>query len=405
MPVYQYRGLDASSRKASGLIDADSPKAAVQKLKKLSIFPINISETGERKKETRFRIPGLGERVNPLELAVMTRQLSTLAGAGLPLVQCLSALTEQVSHPRLKKVLAEVKDLVNEGAAFADALGRYPRIFSDFYVNMVRAGESSGALELVLERLADFTESQSQLRNQVLFAMLYPAAILLIGLTVMVAMFTVVIPRISVLFEQTKMTLPLITRLMMVVSSLLRKFIWLIAPAIAAAFYGVQRWRKSAAGRETWDTYALKVPFFGELVRKLAVARFAKTLSTLLKSGIPLLKGLEIVEKVVNNTVIAKAIAQAKENITEGASIAGPLRASGVFPPFVIQMIASGEQSGELEFLLEKAAVAFDREVETAVTGIVKLIEPVMILFMAALVALIIVSFLLPIIQLTQGIG
>jgi len=405
MPVYQYRGLDAQSKKTSGLIDADSPKAAVQKLRKLSVFPIEISETEERKKERIFRIPGLGERVSAMELSIMTRQLSTLAGAGLPLVMCLNALTEQVSHPRLKKVLAEIKDMVNEGSSFADALARYPRVFSDFYVNMVAAGETSGALEVVLERLADFTESQSQLRNQVLFAMLYPAVILVIGFGVMMVMFTYVVPRVSVLFEQTRQTLPLITRVMIGFSSALRKYLLVIAPLLGVAAYAVRRWKKTPQGQDTWDTYALKVPYFGDLVRKIAVSRFAKTLSTLLKSGIPLLKGLEIVEKVVNNTVVARAIAQAKENITEGASIAGPLKASGAFPPFVIQMIASGEQSGELEFLLEKAATAFEREVETAVNGIVKLIEPIMILIMAGLVALIIVSFLLPILELTQGIG
>ena len=405
MPVYQYRGLDAASKKTNGLIDADSPKAAVQKLKKLSIYPIEITETEERKKESRFSIPGLGERVSAVELSVMTRQLSTLVGAGLPLVQCLNALSEQVAHPRLKKVLAEVKDLVNEGASFGDALARYPRVFSEFYVNMVRAGELSGALDIVLDRLADFTEGQSQLRNQVLFAMMYPAVILVIGLIVMMIMFTVVVPKISLLFEQTRQTLPLITRAMILFSAVLRKFAVLIIMGMAGIVYAVQRWRKTPQGRDTWDTYALKIPFFGDLVRKLAVSRFAKTLSTLLKSGIPLLKGLDIVEKVVNNTVIARAIAQARENITEGASIAGPLKASGAFPPFVIQMIASGEQSGELEFLLEKAATAFEREVETAVNGIVRLIEPIMILCMAGMVALIIVSFLLPILELTQGIG
>jgi len=404
MPIYQYQGLDARSKKTSGLIDADSPKTAVQKLKKLSIFPTAIVESEERKKESRFRIPGMGERVSHLEIAVMTRQLSTLSGAGLPLVQCLNALTEQIANTRLKGVVAEVKEMVNEGSSFADALAQYPKIFGDFYVNMVRAGEQSGALEVELERLADFTESQNQLRNQVVFAMLYPAVIMVIGLIVMVVMFTVVIPRISVLFTQTKQTLPLITRVMLIISSGLRKFIWLIVPAIAAAVYGFQRWRRTPHGKDQWDQFVLKIPFFGDLVRKLAVSRFAKTLSTLLQSGIPLLKGLEIVEQVVNNTVIARAVAQAKENITEGASIAGPLKASGAFPPFVIQMIASGEQSGELEFLLDKAAVAFEREVETAVNGIVRLIEPVMILLMASIVGLIIVSFLLPILQLTQGL-
>jgi len=404
MPIYQYKALDARSKKVSGVIEAESPKSAVLKLKKLSIYPLEIIETEEREKEQRFRIPWLKDRVSSSELAIMTRQLATLVGAGLPLVQCLTALTEQVSNPRLKNVIAEVRELVNEGSNFAEALAQYPRIFSEFYVNMVQAGEQSGALELVLGRLADFTESQSQLRNQVLFAMLYPVIIFIIGIGVMVFMFTVVIPKLSVIFEQTHQTLPFITRIMIGLSRFIRQFIWLIILLLIGGYYGFQRWKKSTSGREQWDQWILKIPLLGGLIQKLAIARFARTLSTLLTSGIPVLKSFSIVERVVNNSIIARAIAQAKENITEGASIAGPLKASGVFPPFLIQMIASGEQSGELEFLLEKAGDAFEREVEYAVNGLVKLIEPIMIIFMAIIVGLIIVSFLLPILELTQGI-
>jgi len=404
MPIYQYKALDARSKKVSGVIEAESPKSAVLKLKKLSIYPLEIIETEEREKEQKFQIPWLKDRVSSSELAIMTRQLATLVGAGLPLVQCLTALTEQVSHPRLKNVIAEVRELVNEGSSFAEALAQYPRIFSEFYVNMVQAGEQSGALELVLGRLADFTESQSQLRNQVFFAMLYPVIIFIIGAGVMVFMFTVVIPKLSVIFEQTHQTLPLITRIMIGLSGFIRQFLWLIILLLIGGYYGFQKWKKSASGREQWDRWILRIPLLGGLIQKLAIARFARTLSTLLTSGIPVLKSFSIVERIVNNSIIARAIAQAKENITEGASIAGPLKASGVFPPFLIQMIASGEQSGELEFLLEKAGDAFEREVEYAVNGLVRLIEPIMIIFMAIIVGLIIVSFLLPILELTQGI-
>ncbi len=405
MPVYQYRGLDARSRKVSGLIDADSPKSAVQKLKKMDIFPIEITLSEERERARRFRLPWLGERVGATELAVMTRQLATLVGAGLPLVQALSALTEQIANPHLKKVIAEVKELVNEGASFAEALAQYPKIFSEFYVNMVQAGEQSGALEIVLERLADFTESQSQLRYQVLFAMLYPALVLSFGILVMLVMFTYVIPKISALFEETHQALPLITRMMISLSAFLRKYLWIIFIFFIAGYFGFRRWKKTEQGKEKWDSFLLKLPIIGELFRKVAVARFARTLSTLLQSGIPILKSLGIVEKVVNNYIFARAIAQARENITEGASIAGPLKASGVFPPFVIQMIASGEQSGELEFMLEKAGQAFEREVENAINGLIKILEPIMIILIAIVIGLIIVSFILPILELTQAIG
>jgi len=405
MPVYQYRGLDARSRKVSGLIDAESPKSAVQKLKKMEIFPIEITLSEERVRERKWKIPGLGERVSPAELAVMTRQLATMVGGGLPLVQALSALTEQIAHPRLKKVIAEVRELVNEGASFADALRQYPRIFSEFYVNMVEAGEQSGALEIVLERLADFTESQSELRSRLVFALLYPAMVLGIGLVVMIFMFTYVIPKISALFEETHQALPLITKLMLGLSFFLKKYLWILILLLIGGYFGFRRWRKTPRGKDAWDRFILRLPILGELARKLAIARFSRTLATLLQSGIPLLKSLGIVERVVNNTVIARAIAQARENITEGASIAGPLRASGVFPPFVVQMISAGEQSGELEFLLEKTAQAFERELESAVEGLMKILEPVMIVFIAVIVGIIIVSFLLPILELTQAIG
>jgi general secretion pathway protein F len=404
MAIFQYKGLDARSKRVTGLIDADSAKAAVAKLKKNAIYPIEVTETAERQKALKFRVPWLEERVSPLELTVLTRQLSTLVGAGLPLVQCLSALTEQLENPKLKSIIAEVRGMVNEGSSFADALAHYPRVFGDFFVNMIRAGEQSGALEVVLKRLADFTESQSRLRDQVLFALMYPVVILLLSLMVMLVMFTYVIPKISLLFEQTHQTLPLLTKIMIFLSMVMRKFFWLIGILAGAGIYGFRRWKKSPEGKARWDEFVLKIPLFGQLIRKLAVARFARTLSTLLQSGIPLLKSLDIVKRVVNNTVIANAVARAHDNITEGASIAGPLKASGAFPPFVIQMIASGEQSGELEFLLEKAAEAFEREVETTVNGLVRLIEPFMILFMAGMVGIIIVSFLLPILQLTQGI-
>jgi general secretion pathway protein F len=340
-----------------------------------------------------------------MELSVMTRQLSTLVSAGLPLVQCLSALTEQVENSRLRNVLAEVKESVNEGSSLADALAKYPRIFSDLYVNMIRSGEQSGALEIVLNRLADFTESQSDLRNKVLYASLYPVIILVIGFLVVMVMFIFVIPRITVLFEQTGQALPMITRVVVGLSGFVGSWWWMIIAAIIGGWAGIRYYLHTPEGRERYDEILLRVPIIGGLTRKIAISRFAKTLSTLLMSGIPLLRSLEIVEKVVNNTVIERAITRARENITEGASIAEPLKVSGMFPPFIIQMIASGEQSGELEFMLEKAADSFDREVDAAINGLTALIEPVMILGLAGIVMIMIVSFLLPILQLTEKLG
>ena len=405
MPVFQYKGLNAQDKKVTGIIDAESAKVARQKLRKLSIYPTDLSVTGEQQRAGKvFRMPW-SSGVSPLELSVMTRQLSTLVGAGLPLVRCLSALTEQVETETLRDVLAEVRERVNEGASLADALGHYPRIFSDLYVNMIRAGEQAGALEIVLKRLADFTEGQTDLRNKVLYAMLYPLVILAIGFIVVMVMFTMVIPKIIILFEQTHQVLPPLTRFMIALSRFARGWWWLVLILLGAGASALGRYVRTPAGREWQDQNLLKIPVLGNLARKLAISRFAKTLATLLMSGIPLLRSLEIVEKVVNNTVLARAIELARGNITEGANIADPLRQSGVFPPFVIQMIASGEQSGDLEFMLEKASEAFDKEVETAIAGLTALIEPVMILGLAGMVVLIILSFLLPILNLAQGLG
>jgi len=408
MPVYAYKGFNVQDKKVSGLIDADSPKSARLKLRKQQIFPTELTVSGERGKESSG-LAGffqLGGGVPPLELSAMTRQLSTLVGANLPLVQCLGALTEQVEHPRLRRVLAEVREAVNEGAALADALGAYPRIFSELYVNMIRAGEQAGALEVVLQRLADFTESQADLRYKIIYAMLYPVIVLSIMVLVLALMFVFVIPKIALLFEQTQQTLPLLTRVMIALSDFSQGWggLLLVVFGVFSGF-GFRYWVRTPDGRENWDRTVLKIPVIGRIAKNLAISRFCKTLSTLLVSGIPLLKSLEIVEKVVGNRVLSSAINNARENITEGASIADPLRASGVFPPFVLQMIASGEQSGELEFMLQKASESFDREVENAVSGLTKLIEPIMILILAGLVVLVILSFLIPILNLTAGIG
>ena len=408
MPIYAYKGVNAKDKKVSGIVDAESPKAARQKLRKMEIYPLALTETVENQQGSKSRIVQalkLGGGVSASELSATTRQLSTLVGAQLPLVQCLTALTEQVENERLRKVLAEVKESVNEGAALADALANYPRIFSDLYVNMIRAGEQSGALDVVLDRLADFTESQADLRSKVLFAMLYPIIIVIIMILVISVMFVVVIPKITLLFQSTKQALPPLTVAMIALSNFARGWWWLILALAAGAFFGARYYVRTPEGREFYDRIILRTPVVGRIAKNISISRFCKTLSTLLSSGIPILRALDIVEKVVGNRVLGAAIHNARENITEGASIADPLRQSRVFPPFVIQMISSGEASGELEFMLQKASESFEREVENAVTGLTKVIEPIMILMLAGIVLMVVLSFVLPIIQMTNGLG
>lgn len=407
MPIYAYKGVNAKDKKVSGIVDADNPKAARQKLRKMDVYPLSLEETVEKKGATSKLAEAfkLGGGVSASELSATTRQLSTLVGAQLPLVQCLGALTDQVENERLRKVLAEVKEAVNEGSSLADALANYPRIFSELYVNMIRAGEQSGALDVVLDRLADFTESQADLRSKVLFAMLYPAIIVLIMILVIAIMFIFVIPKITLLFESTQQALPPLTVMMIALSDFARGFWWLILAAALGAFFGLRYYVRTTEGRERYDRFILKTPIIGRISKNISISRFCKTLSTLLASGIPILRAMDIVEKVVGNRVLGAAIHNARENITEGASIADPLRQSRVFPPFVIQMISSGEASGELEFMLQKASESFEREVENAVNGLTKVIEPVMILVLAGVVVMVVLSFVLPIIQMTGSLG
>jgi len=409
MPVFAYKGYTSKDRKLkSGLIDAESAKVARQKLRKQDIYPIELDQTVEKAREAKQskNLFSMGGKVSPMDLSAMTRQLATMINADLPLVQSLSALTEQVENPRLARVLAEVREAVNEGASLGEAMEAYPRVFSELYVNMVKAGEQSGALDIVLERLSDFTESQADLRSKIKSASIYPVMVLGIMLMVLVAMFWFVIPKIAKLFEQTDQALPALTKIMIGISEFIAGWggiasIFVIGGLLVLFRYFI----RTPDGRLRWDAFKLKTPVIGDLTKKIAISRFCRTLSTLLSSGIPLLKSLNIVEKVVGNQVLGNAIKDAHENITEGASIADPLRASRVFPPFVLQMIASGEQAGELEFMLQKAADAFDREVENSIAAITSLIEPVMILVLAGMVVIVILSFLMPILNLTSGIG
>jgi general secretion pathway protein F len=326
-------------------------------------------------------------------------------GAGIPLVDALTALVEQVDHERLKRVLSSVKQRVNEGSSLADALAQHPKAFSTLYVNMIRAGESSGALDVVLFRLADFTESQSRLRSKIVGTLTYPAAMLLISLVVMGILFTVVIPKITKIFEDTKVTLPWTTRLLIGFSGFVYDWWWALLLLAAGAGMLFARWRRTPEGRARWDVWMLTVPIFGPLVRQIAIGRFARTLATLLKSGVPLLTALDIVKNIVGNTRLAAVVEQSRESIKEGESIAAPLKRSGEFPPLVYHMVAIGEKSGQLEEMLGNVANAYESQVETRIAALTSLLEPVMIVLMGVAVAFIVFSILMPILQVNTIAG
>jgi general secretion pathway protein F len=411
VPVYAYKGVNSAGKATRGHVDAESLKGARARLRRDGIFPTEIAEgraeqkAAENSVERRFgvKLPTL-QRVSALDLALATRQLATLLNAGIPLVESLRALTEQVENPRLKSVLGQVRERVNQGAPFADALAN-SGIFPELYVSMVRAGELGGALESVLGRLADYMESQVRLRNKVGSILIYPLAMFGFACIVVGALVTVVLPQITQLLESLNQPLPFYTRWIIGMSNVTRSYWWLMLLTAGLFVFGFRSVIRTTRGRDVYDRVRLRLPVVGKLVRVIAVSRFARTLSTLLAGGLPIIRALHTAGEVAGNTVLARAIDAARLSITEGASVARPLRASGEFPPLVTHMIEVGEQSGQLEAMLAKVADTYDEQVETAVTRLTALLEPVLILVMVGIVLVIILATLVPLLQITSSLG
>ena len=407
MPVFEYKALDQSGRSIEGLKEADSPKTLRAVLRRDGVFLTEV--LGQREAAAAARrevsVRRLRRRISSEDIAITTRQLAVLVGAGVPLVEALGALIDQVDHERMKRVVSDVRQRVNEGASLADAMAGHPKAFSTLYVNMIRAGESSGALEVVLVRLADFTEGQARLRSKVLGTLTYPAAMLLIGAVIMAILFSVVIPKVVKIFDDTKIVLPWTTRGLIAFTSFVHDFWWALALVTGGAVWGLLRWRETEAGRAAWDRWVLGVPIFGTLIRQVAIARFSRTLSTLLKSGVPLLTALDIVKNVVGNVRLATVIDEARTAIQEGESIAAPLRRSGEFPPLVYHMVAIGERSGALEEMLTNVANAYESQVDTKIGALTSLLEPLLIVGMGVVVSFIVFSILMPILEINNLAG
>jgi general secretion pathway protein F len=336
------------------------------------------------------------------DVAEMTSQLSTLIGAGIPMVEALTALVDQVENPQLRLILVEVREKVNQGSGLAVAMKGYPNAFNDLYVSMVAAGEQSGALDIVLKRLTEYTEAQVRLRNQLTGAMMYPLLMGGVSALIVVGLFVGVIPRIRRIFDSFGSTLPLITRVLLGISDFVSGYWWAILIAGALAVWRGRIWLRTPKGRAAWHRGQLRMPIFGRINRLVAVSRFCRTLSTLLDSGVPILTAVSIVKNVVGNDVIAAAIEQVGVNIAEGESIAEPLRQSGQFPALVTHMISIGEKTGELEPMLQKVADSYDQQVEAILRGLTSLLEPILILVMGGVVTLVALSILLPMLNLSS---
>ncbi|MEL7371112.1 MAG: type II secretion system inner membrane protein GspF [Myxococcota bacterium] len=413
MPVYAYKGLNERGKEVKGLLDADSPRVLRTQLKKQGVRIVEHREEDPNKKSssgllsstsTEIDLSRYFERITVADIALVTRQLATLIRSGIPLIEALGAIVDQVEGAKLKRIFGQVKTQVNEGMSLADAMGQHRDVFDDLYVSMVRAGEASGALDKVLSRLADFTEAQAALRSQIQNAMFYPVIMLGIGSLIMVILFVVVIPRITKIFEQVRAELPPQTQFLIFTANLIKGYWFILFPLIGLMIYGFMRWKASPAGRPWWDRFVLRAPIFGPVVRLVSIARFARTLATLLRSGVPVLNALDITKDVLNNHRLSDVVSDAREAIREGDSIAAPLKKSGEFPPIVVHMIATGEKSGQLEEMLEHVADNYDFQVDQRVEQLTTLIEPIMIIGMGVGVAFIVFSILLPILQLSQHV-
>ena len=401
MPIFEYKGVDAAGKATKGMIDADSAKSARARLKQKGVFPTDMKErsTSKQKKRTAGSISG---GVKLRSLTTMIRQLATMVKARIPLDEALGAVIEQTDDGKLKAVMAQVKEGVNSGKSLADSCRLFPKVFTPIFVAMIKVGEASGNLDLVLTRLATFAENQQELRNKVIGALSYPLFIMVAGIGITIFLFAFAVPKITEVFAGSKMVLPTLTVVMISISGFMSSQWLTIVLAMVGSVFFSQWYINTTKGREWWDAVSLRLPAFGKMKRIIAVSRFARTLSTLIGSGVPVLGAIDIVKDVVDNTVIRRALIQARDSISEGKTIAGPLKASGQFPPMLTHMIAVGEKTGELEQMLNVVADSYDSQVDNAIKSVTRLLEPLMITVMGLIITLVALSIFMPMLQLNN---
>jgi general secretion pathway protein F len=405
MPLFEYSGFDAVGKKASGSLEATGRRAALQALQQQGVFATELRQTAAEQAGRIGLMTRLRRRVPLPDLSAATRQLATLLGAGLSLEEALTTVAGQQENAVLGRALSRAREELLEGAALHRALAARGGIFPPLYVNMIKVGESSGTLDQVLERLADFLEDQARMRSRVQAAMIYPLLMTLVGAVVLILLFTFVVPKVIGMLEDLGQTLPLVTRLLIGTSDLLVRWWWLLALAAALAIFAATRYARTEHGRRTLDRRALTLPLFGRLNLMIATARLARTLGTLLSSGVPLLSALDITAGMLQNRVLRDTLEQTAAGVREGESLAAPLRRSGVFPPMLVQMAAVGEKSGQLEEMLLRVASAYEHQADIAINSMLSLLQPLMILLMGGVIGFIVLAILLPIFQASQGLG
>ena len=415
MPVFEYKGLNQAGKPIKGILEADSPKTLRSQLRKDGIFLTDVIGQAEGSRgavrkganaahaDRELKLGG-GGRITTDDIAITTRQLATLLGAGVTLVEALTALVDQVEKEKLKRIISDVKQNVNEGRSLGDALAAHEKVFGSLYVNMVRSGEHSGALDAVLLRLAEFTENQSKLQQKIIGTMTYPAIMMVVGVGILTLLMVVVIPKVTKIFTTMKATLPITTRMLIWASTFLQNWWFIIFPLLFAIIFGLTSYFRSPKGKPVWDRFALRAPIFGSLLRLLAISRFSRTLATLLKSGVPLLVAMDITKAVMTNSVLAAVVEKARDAIREGESIATPIKRSGEFPPLVYHMIAIGERSGQLEDMLLSVADSYENQVNVRIGALTSMLEPILTVFMGVIIAFVAFSVLMPILQVNSAI-
>ena len=404
MPVYEYKGITKAGKNVRSTIDADSVRTARAKLKKDGVYVVDLKDKQKAKAAGKNRNKATGG-INIEERANVTRQLATLLKANIPLVDALSAIADQAENPVLKEAISDIKNMVNEGLSLHKGMSKYPKIFNHIYVTMCEAGEASGTLDVILMRLAEFTEAENELNAKVKSAMLYPLIMLLFVLVMLSVMFVFVIPKMQVIFESAELKLPWYTQVVIGASGIMVNY-WMVLIAGAVGIYFFFRsWKNSPSGSIQYDKIVLKLPVVGKLARMIAVSRFTRTLSTLLVGGVPMLQAMDIVKNVVGNSVLASAIEDARNNISEGESVAVPLKRSNQFPPIVTHMITIGEKTGELEHMLTQVSDSFDFQVKTQIGGLTALLEPMMIIMMGLVIGIIVFSIMIPMFEMANLSG
>ena len=427
MPKYDYVALDNRGKETKGTVEVASQNEAIGRVKEMGLFPTKIVETEKSQykkssqKKTRsasrtggkksgalninLSIPGLGGKVKPKVLTAFTRQLATLVDAGLPLLRGLRVLEKQERNAVLKKILGDLALSIEGGSTFSEALAQHPKVFNRLFVNMVKAGELGGVLEVVLKRLAEFSEKAQKIKGKVKAALFYPVTVLIVAVGIMTLLMVMVIPKFKEVFAGMGVKMPKFSLFVLAVSDAFRLHYLQVLAALVVLVVVFRLIIKTKIGRYVWDKFQLKMPVFGPVVSKVAIARFTRTLGTLVSSGVPILQALTIVKETAGNVIISNAIAGVHESVKEGETITAPLEASGVFPPMVVSMVDVGEQTGALPEMLLKISDNYDEEVDNAVASMTSLLEPIMIIFLAGMVGSIVIAMFLPLIAMITSLS